>query len=64
MELAILGLNNYVNESQDTLIEGARGNEIMQQERAVTVNREKVEARMSEWKENHYIDNIFEKEKT
>ena len=32
VELAILGLKNYVNESQDKLIEGARGSEIIEQE--------------------------------
>ena len=51
VELAILGLNNYVNESQDKLIEGARGCEIIEQESTETVKRKRVEARVSEWKE-------------
>ena len=51
MELAILGLKNYVNESQDKLIEGARGSEIIEQESTETMKRKMVEARMSEWKE-------------
>ena len=51
VELAILGLNNYVNESQDKLIEGARGCEIIEQESTETVKRKRLEARVSEWKE-------------
>ena len=48
MQLAILGLNNCVNESQDKLIEGARGCEIIEQESTETVKRKRVEARTSE----------------
>ena len=43
VELAILGLNNYVNESQDKLIEGARGCEIIEQESTETVKRKRAE---------------------
>ena len=39
VELAILGLKNYVNESQDKLIEGARGSEIIEQESTETMKR-------------------------
>ena len=51
VELAILGLNKYVNESQDKLIEGARGCEIIEQESTETVKRKRIEAKMAEWKE-------------
>ena len=51
VELAILGLKDYVNESQDKLIEGASGSEIIEQESTETMKRKMVEARMSEWKE-------------
>ena len=42
VELAILGLKNYVNGSQDKLIEGARGSEIIEQESTETMKRKRV----------------------
>lgn len=50
-ELAILGLENYVNESHDKLIEEASGSEITEQENTKTVKRKRVEIKMSKLKE-------------
>ena len=50
-EVTILGLENYVNESSDNLIAGARGSEMIPQESIDRVKRRGVEAKISEWKE-------------
>ena len=49
--LTILGLENYVNESSDNLIAGARGSEMIPQESIDRVKRRRVEAKISEWKD-------------